>query len=45
MLRAIWSRITLMLFGRSIGLNDRERAEEMERLRRDHPEMFKNDRK
>jgi hypothetical protein len=41
MLRAIWSRIMLMLFGRSIGLNDQERSEEMERLRRDHPEMFR----
>jgi hypothetical protein len=40
MLRAIWSRIMLLLFGRPIGLSDQERAEDFERMRRDHPEMF-----
>lgn len=44
MWRAIWARIMLLWFGRSIGLTEEDRAREMERMRRDHPEMFNDDR-
>jgi hypothetical protein len=43
MWRAIWARITLLWFGKSIDLNDPERKAEMERMRRDHPELFTDD--
>lgn len=39
-LRALWSRMMLLLFGRSIGLSDEERAEQMAHLR----QQFPNDR-
>ena len=42
MMRAIWSCIMLLLFGGPIALNDRERAEEMERFRHSQPEMFED---
>lgn len=41
MMKAIWSCIMLILFGGPVALNDRERAEEMERLR-SQPEMFED---
>lgn len=39
MLRAIWSRILLLLTGKSAGLSEAERAAEMEAMRRRFPDI------
>jgi hypothetical protein len=45
MWRAIWARLMLLWFGKQLGLTDAERKAEMDRLRRDHPELFENDKR
>lgn len=41
--RAYWSRFLVIYFGKSVGLNQRERSQELGHMRREHPEMFNDD--
>jgi hypothetical protein len=42
-LRALFARLVLLLTGRSIGLNPAERHVDLDRVRRDRPELFNDD--